>query len=316
MSANWKTLFSLEWTDKKLCPEFASWVQPVSNDVNSARCIWCRTTVNLSNMGRTALLSHMKGSKHIKNGKLFHDSSATVSTITQFMNSLRQPTTNVASTTSSDSTSTITAAVATSDAETPSGTITTDSELLNTARTGTSLSSEITTSASSKGRLSAFIARDNVTNAEILWALKVVKSHYSFRSSTDMKQLFEAMFTDSTIAKQMSVGKTKVAYIVTCGLAPFFHRSIVDSVKNTDEFTACFDEALNKIAQRGQMDMHVRYWDTSKNVVVSRYLTSTFMNRATANDIVEKFSSALREVPCEKMLQVSMDGPNVNWKFF
>ena len=64
------------------------------------------------------------------------------------------------------------------------------------------------------------------------------------------------------------------------------------------------------------MDLRVRYWCAEEHVVKSCYLTSAFMNRATANDIVQKFTSALSEVPCERMLQVSMDGPNVNWKFF
>jgi hypothetical protein len=100
-------------------------------------------------------------------------------------------------------------------------------------------------------------------------------------------------FPDSTIAKQMSVGKTKVLDIVTCGLAPYFRKSVIESVKLTDEFTACFDEALNKIAQRGKTDLHVRYWDANKYVVISRYLTSALMNKATVNDIVDKFTSAI-----------------------
>ena len=155
-----------------------------------------------------------------------------------------------------------------------------------------------------------------MTRAEILWTMKMVNIHYSYRSSDDMKLLFQSMFPDSSIAKQLSIGRTKVSYIVSFGLAPYLHQAVIDGVKLSEEFTICFDEALNKIAQRGQMDLHVRYWDTEKHVVTSRYLTSTFMNRATADDIVHSFTSALSELPCERMLQVSMDGPSVNWKFY
>ena len=41
---------------------FALWVQPVSSNPYAAKCIWCTETVDLSNMGRQALVSHMSSS--------------------------------------------------------------------------------------------------------------------------------------------------------------------------------------------------------------------------------------------------------------
>jgi len=97
-----------------------------------------------------------------------------------------------------------------------------------------------------------------VTRTEILWTMKMVKNHYSYRSSDDMKLLFQSMFPDSSIAKQLSIGRTNVSYIVSFGLAPYLYQAVIDGVK-LSELTICFDEALNKIAQRGQMDLHVIY---------------------------------------------------------
>ena len=42
--------------------DFAVWVQPVSSNPYAAKCIWCTTTVDLSNMGRQALVRHMSSS--------------------------------------------------------------------------------------------------------------------------------------------------------------------------------------------------------------------------------------------------------------
>lgn len=40
------------------------------------------------------------------------------------------------------------------------------------------------------------------------------------------------------------------------------------------------------------------------------------MNGSTANDILHHFKEGLKPLDLKKLLQVSMDGPNVNWKFF
>ena len=107
----------------------------------------------------------------------------------------------------------------------------------------------------------------------------------------------------------------KVAYTIVYGLAPYFQSALLDTVKECDVYVACFDEALNKIAQRGQMDIVVRFWDLSKNVVSTRYLNSVFLRHATAKDLEQKFREGLLGIPEKNIVQVSMDGPSVNWKF-
>ena len=61
------------------------------------------------------------------------------------------------------------------------------------------------------------------------------------------------------------------------------------------------------------MDLHVRLWDCDK--VVTRYLTSEFMGHATAVDMVEVFNKANEGLNRKSLLQLFMDGPDVNWKF-
>ena len=55
-------------------------------------------------------------------------------------------------------------------------------------------------------------------HAEILWTLKVVQSHYSFHSCSDVQQLFAQMIPDSEITKQFSCGEKSVHIFATLAL--------------------------------------------------------------------------------------------------
>ena len=75
------------------------------------------------------------------------------------------------------------------------------------------------------------------------------------------------MFPDSNIAKNFACGKTRCSYIVTFGLAPYFKGLLNDTLSSLDCFVAMFDESYNKISKRGQLDLHVRFWDIQNNCV-------------------------------------------------
>jgi hypothetical protein len=156
---------------------------------------------------------------------------------------------------------------------------------------------------------------DQVTKAEILWCLKSIMSHYSMNSSCEIKDIFQLMFRDSNIARRMTVGSTKIAYFICYGLAPYFHNALVTDLQKCQKIVVCFDEALNRIAQRGQMDVVIRYWDNSSNAVSTRYFGSAFMGHATAECLLTSFKKAISPLDIGSVMQVSMDGPSVNWKF-
>lgn len=130
-------------------------------------------------------------------------------------------------------------------------------------------------------------------------------------------ELFPLMFPDSDIASKFKMQKDKNAYVVTYGLCPFFQDQLASTLKTCKFFSVSFDESLNQVAQKGQMDIIVRFWNSSTNEVCTRYLTSAFLGHATSGDLLGAFTSALshHNVDLKKMLQVSMDGPNVNLKF-
>lgn len=162
--------------------------------------------------------------------------------------------------------------------------------------------------------LSNFLVQEQSSKAEILWALKLVASHSSFNAFNDIAELFTNMFTDSEIAKKCTLGRTKMSYIICYGLAPFFQQSLQKSVSNK-KFVVCFDEALNRISQKCQMDLIIRYWCDSTNRVSTRYWNSVFLRRTTAQELFENFKEVLSSLDIQLLLQISMDGPNVNLKF-
>jgi hypothetical protein len=154
-----------------------------------------------------------------------------------------------------------------------------------------------------------------VTKAEVMWAIKCIMSHFSMNSSTDLGDIFQMMFSDSSTAKKISIGRTKLAYTITYGLAPYFHNQLLREVMKCHKLVVCFDEAFNQVCQQGQLDIFIRFWSDDTNIVSSRYFGSAFMGFASAKHVLDSFKEALAEVPLNKILQVSMDGPAVNWKF-
>lgn len=149
--------------------------------------------------------------------------------------------------------------------------------------------------------------------AEILWTLKSAESHYSCRSSEGVSDLFRLMFPDSEVASQFKCGETKCRYLLTFGIAPHFSELLRGTVKASDGFVLLFDESLNHKTQLKQMDFHVRFWNDSHEVE-TRFLTSEFLGHATAVDLQDKFHAVISEfgLKLSDMLQISMDGPNVN----
>ena len=83
----------------------------------------------------------------------------------------------------------------------------------------------------------------------------------------------------------------------------------------SDHIVACFDESLNEVVQKVQMDLCVHYWDANKSRTATRYFDSSFLGHTTANNLQSSFTSLLNDQILLKIVQVSMDGPNINLKF-
>ena len=162
------------------------------------------------------------------------------------------------------------------------------------------------------------VQSSDVPKAEVLWVLKNVSCHYSYHSSEKINRLFQAMFPDSSIASNFQCGETKTAYIAAYGLAPFFKNQLVSQINSLSmpQFVYMFDESLCKATQTKQMDCHVRFWNDSRKLVTRRYLGAQFIGHGDAAKLVDCCHESHRGLHEKNILQISMDGPNVNWKFY
>ena len=155
--------------------------------------------------------------------------------------------------------------------------------------------------------LTHYVCKDDVLKAEILWALKVIESHFSYNSSRNIVDLLTMMLPDSKIVEKLCLGSTKLAYLITHRLAPFFHDELLKLISS--KYVICFDEAFNEISKKGEMDIVIRFWVSSMKKVCSRYLFSSVMGHTTAEDIKDNFLETLSEIKLCNRVQVSVDGP-------
>jgi hypothetical protein len=184
--------------------------------------------------------------------------------------------------------------------------------------------STTTSSASSSGapkaksQLSLIESRqlaNAVAKAEILSTLNAVNNHHSFRSQEANNSLYREMFPDSSIAAEYSCAETKARYMTVYGLGPYFLSELKKSVRGK-KFVLLFDESLNKKNQEKQLDLFIRFWDSTENCVVTRFWDSKFMGHASAVDLMKSIMPSMSSLLTQDLIQLSMDGPNVNWKLY
>ena len=140
-------------------------------------------------------------------------------------------------------------------------------------------------------------------------------SHYSLRSCLGISTLFQRMFNDSIVAEKFSISKTKCGYYINYGLAPFYRDTLINDIKKAPFYTVLFDETLNKILQEEQMDLYIRYWSETENIVKTRYFDSQFLKRPNAENVAKSIEASLskHKIPKEKKINLEMDGPSTNW---
>ena len=70
------------------------------------------------------------------------------------------------------------------------------------------------------------------------------------------------------------------------------------------------------MAQTCQMDIVLRFWDNEDQQVEVRYWDSRFLGHAAHQDLLTHFNQCIEKLDASKIIQVSMDGPSVNLKFY
>ena len=61
----------------------------------------------------------------------------------------------------------------------------------------------------------------------------------------------------------------------------------MEQLVSSAKYIVCFDEFLNEVIQKEQMDICVRLWDLNRNKVAARYFSSAFLGHTTARDLYD-----------------------------
>ena len=156
---------------------------------------------------------------------------------------------------------------------------------------------------------------DQICKAEALWALKTAKDDFSFRASDVFPQLLQRMCPDSEIAKGVKMSHTKVSYVISHGLGPYFLQKTVDDILNTPRtyFTLHFDETTTSQIKK-QFDILLRYYSDNHNEVRVRFLKVAVFDHAYAESVANELCETLKKfsLPLKYLCSLSSDGPNVN----
>lgn len=153
----------------------SSWCQP-SNEVGKVFCSICKKTFRCDNQGLPQLLQHAKGQSHKTLTNEILSGSQMVFAPTQ----LTEPdnTSNTAS--------------------------------VSTANIVSKPQHSQTGKKQSSGTLQCISLKDEATKAELIWAMKVVGSHYSYASCDNIKETLDAMFPGK-IPNNFTMSSSKVS---------------------------------------------------------------------------------------------------------
>ena len=115
-------------------------------------------------------------------------------------------------------------------------------------------------------------------------------------------------------SSEFTLGKTKCSYLINYGVAPYFKDTLLREINTSEFFSLSFDESLNKEIQSCQMDVGIRYWNHCTELVETCYYDSQFLHRPNADELFQSLLLSSQKLNPDKFLQLTMDGPNVNWK--
>ena len=104
--------------------------------------------------------------------------------------------------------------------------------------------------------------------------------------------------------------------MINHGLVRYFKNLLETALQKSEVYVYSFDESLNSVNQTSEMDLYIRYWDKTENIVKVRYYGSSFLGHRRHNDILNHFTRLTRSLKSVALYQISMDGLNVNLKFF
>ena len=77
--------------------------------------------------------------------------------------------------------------------------------------------------------------QDQICKAKTLWAMKTAKEDFPFWVSDGVSQLFQRIFPDSVVDQKMTMSCTKVSYVISHGVGPYFLQKTIDDILSSPD---------------------------------------------------------------------------------
>ena len=127
------------------------------------------------------------------------------------------------------------------------------------------------------------------------------------------------MFPDSATAAGLSLGRTNIEYMAHFSLGCCYKDEVMKTLFSRKavcpKFVSCFDESLNEVKTKKQIEMHIISFDENTKQITKSHIRTEFNGHRDAEIVVKAFKSAHGKLDyVHSLAQISMDGPNINWK--
>ena len=76
-------------------------------------------------------------------------------------------------------------------------------------------------------------------------------------------------------------------------IAPYFKNELLQAANDSPFHSILFDESVDSNLQQFQIDVHVRFWDSTSGKAISRYLVSQFLKSLNAANLLKHLTEAL-----------------------
>ena len=154
---------------------------------------------------------------------------------------------------------------------------------------------------------------EQVTKAEIMWALSANQREYSFNSCDDMSLVFRSMFRDSKIAEHLPILQKKMSYLISYSLGPHSHRELIEDAKINETLVLCSAEQTNQ----QKTSSYTSYWDigTIRRVSLSPdTIELLYLAMHQANVLHDFKAKSLKYdgLALSRLLMLGRDNPSVN----
>ena len=152
-------------------------------------------------------------------------------------------------------------------------------------------------------------------NAEILFAVNVVKNNYSFISLVGENQLYRQMFLDSDIAESFQQADTNVRYVKHYRIKPYAFNLVLTDLKD-QPFHFHFDETTASQVKK-LYDAYPMYWGAKSNKIIFSYMGSLIVEHGPAAHSIQHFQTLVSKLSLDVclLMNLGMDGPMLIFPF-